>query len=175
MQPEAFFRVVTMDRSSFEDRVLALLEREKIRFCVIGGQGVNAYVEPLVSLDLDIAVAADQIARLKEIVGREFGMEQFPHSLNISDPGSALRIQFQTDPRYSEFVAGAQTRSVLGRMMPVARVEDVFRGKTWAALDPARRPSKRQKDLADIARLIETFPSLRDQTPPRILDRLEKP
>lgn len=175
MQPEAFFRVVTMDGSSFEDRVLALLEREKIRFCIIGGQGVNAYVEPLVSLDLDIAVAGDQIARLKEIVGREFGIEQFPHSLNVSDPGSALRIQFQTDPRYSEFVAGAQMRSVLGRMMPVARVEDVFRGKTWAALDPSRRPSKRQKDLADIARLIESFPSLRDQTPPGILDRLEKP
>ena len=175
MQPEAFFRVVTMDHSSFEDRVLAILEREKIRFCVIGGQGVNAYVEPLVSLDLDIAVAAEQIARLKEIVGREFGMEQFPHSVNISDPGSALRIQFQTDPRYSEFVAGAQMRPVLGRMMPVASVEDVFRGKTWAALDPTRRPSKRQKDLADFARLIESFPSLRDQTPPEILDRLEKP
>ncbi|MEK6715361.1 MAG: SUMF1/EgtB/PvdO family nonheme iron enzyme [Candidatus Omnitrophota bacterium] len=36
-----------------------------------------------------------------------------------------------------------------------ARVEDVLRGKVWAAGDETRRPSKRQKDLADIMRLVE--------------------
>lgn len=42
----------------------------------------------------------------------------------------------------------------------------------WAAMDPARRPSKRQKDLADIARLLEAYPALRDAVPPEILARL---
>jgi len=164
-----------MDHSDFEDRLLALLDREGIRYCVVGGQAVNAYVEPLVSLDLDLAVAEGQMSHLEKALAVEFDVQRFPHSLNVSDEGSALRVQFQTDPRYAAFVADAQIQSVLGREMPVARVEDVFRGKTWAALDSSRRPSKRQKDLADIARLIERYPALRDQTPPGILDRLEKP
>jgi hypothetical protein len=42
----------------------------------------------------------------------------------------------------------------------------------WAALDPARRASKRQKDLADISRLIEAFPELRSQVPDELLSRL---
>src|SRR5918994_4440590 len=51
-------------------------------------------------------------------------------------------------------------RDVLGVQLPVASVEDVLQGKIWAVLDPGRRPSKRQKDLADIARLLEAYPQL---------------
>jgi hypothetical protein len=39
-------------------------------------------------------------------------------------------------------------------------------------MDPSRRPSKRQKDLADIARLLEAFPALRQQVPAEVLTRL---
>jgi hypothetical protein len=56
--------------------------------------------------------------------------------------------------------------------LPVASLEDVLRGKVWAAQDPTRRASKRQKDLADIARLLEAYPTLRDQVPEDILARL---
>jgi hypothetical protein len=63
-------------------------------------------------------------------------------------------------------------RDVLGLQLPVASVEDVLQGKIWAALDPDRRPSKRQKDLADIARLIEAYPALRDRVPQELLERL---
>lgn len=41
-----------------------------------------------------------------------------------------------------------------------------------AASDETRRPSKRQKDLADIARLLEVHPELRDAVPAEILERL---
>jgi len=51
-------------------------------------------------------------------------------------------------------------------------VEDVLRGKVWAAQDPERRASKRQKDLADIARLLEGYPNLRSLVPQEILSRL---
>ena len=60
----------------------------------------------------------------------------------------------------------------LGLALPVAAVEDVLRGKVWAALDPTRRGSKRQKDMADIARLLEAIPRLRNQVPHESLDRL---
>ena len=86
--------------------------------------------------------------------------------------GSQLRIQIQTDPRYSEFVNKAKVHDVLGVQLPVAQLEDVLKGKIWAAMDPERRASKRQKDLADISRLLEKYPRLRAQVPPEILDRL---
>ena len=38
--------------------------------------------------------------------------------------------------------------------------KDVLQGKIWAYKDEERRKSKRQKDLADIFRIIESFPEL---------------
>ncbi|MBI2160736.1 MAG: hypothetical protein HYU25_10250 [Candidatus Rokubacteria bacterium] len=46
-------------------------------------------------------------------------------------------------------------------------------GKIWAVTDTTRRPSKRQKDLADIARLLEAHPETRRLVPAEILRRLE--
>lgn len=132
--------------------------------CVVGGQAVNAYVEPVVSLDLDLAIAADHLPLVGTLLGQEFRVEQLPHSLNVADPGS--------DPRYTPFVDRATTREVLGHHLPVACLEDVLQGKIWAVMDAERRPSKRQKDLADIARLLETYPFLRHQVPAEVLARL---
>jgi hypothetical protein len=139
---------------------------------VIGGQAVNAFVEPVVSLDLDLAVATAEVASVEELLRQHFRVERFPHSVNVSMPGSDLRVQLQTDPRYGVFVDGAMDRDVLGLLLPVARLEDVLQGKVWAALDPTRRASRRQKDLADIARLLEAYPHLRSQVPAEILERL---
>jgi hypothetical protein len=87
-------------------------------------------------------------------------------------PGSDLRVQIQTDPRYAAFVDRAVTREVLGVRLSVASVEDLLQGKVWAVSDETRRPSKRQKDLADIARLLESFPEMRRRVPPDVLARL---
>ncbi len=61
--------------------------------------------------------------------------------------------------------------TVLGYDIPVAALEDVFQGKLWAFSDPARRPSKRQKDWADIMRLAETHPHLIALLPNSLRDR----
>ena len=139
---------------------------------MIGGQGVNAYVEPLVSLDLDIVIAVEQLEAVEALLATTFNLQHFPHSLIVSVPGSDLRIQIQTDPRYHDFVERATEQEVLGLVLPVASIEDLLQGKVWAALDPQRRASKRQKDLTDIARLLEADPSLRSRVPAQILDRL---
>lgn len=172
MRAQTFWRTVTADGTDFLGRLIALLRDHGIRYCVVGGQGVNAYAEPVVSLDLDLAVAAEQLAEVERLVRAQFRVERFPHSLNVSEAGSDLRVQFQTDPRYAAFVERAAEHEVLGVTLPVAGVEDVLQGKIWAATDPTRRGSKRQKDLADIARLLETYPALRSRVPPDVLGRL---
>ena len=60
------------------------------------------------------------------------------------------------------------SRRIPGAIAP----KDVLQDKIWAALDPARRRSKRQKDLADIARLLEAHPDLKDRVPAEILAKL---
>jgi hypothetical protein len=168
-----FWKEITVDKANFLEQFISLLNTHAIRFCVIGGQAVNAYVEPLVSLDLDVVVATDQVDAVMALLRERFVVKAFPHSLNIELAGSDLRVQIQNDLRYSDFVARAEMRNVLGLALPVAALEDVMRGKVWAAQDPGRRGSKRQKDFADIARLVEAYPDLRELVPDDILRRIE--
>ncbi len=172
MKAATFWRLVVSDKSGFLDSILLLLDEAGIKYCLIGGQAVNAYVEPVVSLDLDVAIALDQVALVEELIVHRYKVEHFPHSINLSEPGSDLRVQIQTDPRYAEFVEHAEVRSVLGQDIPVARIEDVLHGKVWAASDPGRRPSKRLKDYADIARILESRPELTPLVPLEIRERL---
>lgn len=172
MQALAFWKSVAQDKSNFLEAIVSFLEQHHIRFCVIGGAAVNAYVEPLVTLDLDLVVAADRLPEIDKLASRQFAVTVFPYSINLSQPDSKLRVQIQTDPRYFPFVDRSSTRDVLDIKLPVAVVEDVLQGKIWAANDLHRRGSKRQKDLADIYRLIEAFPHLRARVPADILERL---
>ena len=123
-------------------------------------------------LDLDVVVVAEQLAEVEKRLAESFGVKRFPHRLNVAAPDSDRRVQIQTDARYTDFPGRATVREVLGRPLRVAAMEDVLQGKIWAALDPERRGSKRQKDLADIARLIEAYPQLRERVPAEILERL---
>ena len=161
-----------MDEADLLEKLIALLNSHEIQYCVIGGQAVNAYAEPLVSLDLDLVVAVEQLELVETLLAKHFTVRRFPHSLIISLSDSALRVQIQTDPRYATFPAHAAERLVLGLALPVAQVEDLLQGKIWAASDPQRRTSKRQKDLADISRLLENYPHLRPQVPEKILSKL---
>ncbi|MFY9822772.1 MAG: hypothetical protein WAM82_15425 [Thermoanaerobaculia bacterium] len=172
MQAATFWRTVIRDHSGLLEHALQILEETGARYCIIGDQAVNAYAEPVVSLDLDLALAPGEIEHLGALFGPPIRIERFEHSVNLSAPDSDLRIQFQVDPRYHEFPEHAEVRDVLGHRLPVARLEDVLRGKVWAAGDSSRRASKRQKDLADISRLLEGHPELRELVPQSILLRL---
>jgi len=172
VRAQAFWKTVVKDRADFLGRLIALLADHGIRYCLVGGQAVNAYAEPVVSLDLDIVIVADQLQQVEALMREMFLIERFPHRLNVSLPGSDLRVQIQTDPRYFPFVDRATVRDVLGLRLPVARLEDLLQGKLWAVMDETRRPSKRQKDLADIARLLESYPTLRGQVPAEVLSKL---
>ncbi len=172
MLAATFWRTVTRDNSDLLEHSLQILADADARYCVIGGQAVNAYAEPVVSLDLDLTLAPGEIERLGALFGPPIRMERFEPSVHLSAPDSDLRIQLQVDSRYDEFPTRAEMREVLGHRLPVASLEDVLRGKVWAASDSSRRASKRQKDLADISRLLEGRPELRQRVPQAILERL---
>jgi hypothetical protein len=172
MQALEFWKAVTVDRSGLLESFVAILKDLGIRYCVIGGVGVNAYADPVVTLDLDIVVAVADFSRLREALPAASKVREFPHSLNISLPESKLQIQVQLDSRYASFVDRAEIREVMDLRLRVASVEDLLNGKVWAVSDPSRRASKRQKDLADISRLLEVRPDLRSRVPDEILGRL---
>jgi hypothetical protein len=153
--------------------LLVILESTRTDYCLIGGLAVNAYAEPVVSLDIDIVVAVQNTEAVRKTAETQgLKADVFPHSINLTGPGSDLRIQLQTDPRYQAFLSTAEARLVLGYEMKVASLGNVLQGKVWAYLDDTRRQSKRQKDLADIARLTEVHPELFASLPGRIKDRL---
>ena len=161
-----------MDRDNLLEHFLEFMRESGIRYCLIGGTGVNAYAYPVVTQDLDIVVAADQIDRLEKSLALQFTVKRFPHSINVSVPRSKLQVQIQTDERYFEFLDRAVIRDVMDFQLPVARIEDLLQGKIWAALDSTLRPSKQLKDLSDIARLLEAAPELRNRVPPEILSKI---
>ena len=172
MNDREFANRITNSHSDFLPTFLSLLAEQDIPFCVIGGLAVNAYAEPVVSLDLDLVVVADRLDELADLLGPRFTVRRFPHSLNVSSLASDLRIQIQTDPEYQAFICRAARHVVLGYEIPVAALADVLQGKVWAFSDPTRRPSKRQKDLADIMRLVETHPHLLALLPHSLRTRL---
>jgi hypothetical protein len=157
-----FWKRATKDRSNFFESLFDLLDRSGIRFCVIGGYGVSAYVEPLFSLDLDLVVAGDQLALAASTLGAQFDVTEVPGRLDVSSPGSLLRVHVHTDPRYLDFVSRASRRDILGLQLPVATPEDLVRGLTC---------SPNRMAILDIQRIVESFPHLREHIPAAILDR----
>jgi hypothetical protein len=170
----AFWKAVVADESNFLEGIVELLRGRGIRYCVIGGVGVNAYAEAVLTQDLDIVVASDQMDAARQILGERYRVTEFEHSVNVRDPHSGLQVQLQRDSRYGPFVVRATVRDVLGLKLPVAAAADVLQGKIWAASDPQRRASKRGKDILDIGRLIEAFPELSANVPAAILERLRQ-
>ncbi len=165
MTKKEFLNIISNGREDIVQIFLDLLNDNSIGYCVIGGLGVNAYVEPVVSLDLDIIIISDGIDQLIKKAEKYFKIERFPHSINLNNSRSDLRIQIQTDPQYQAFINRAIKKDVMGYGMKVAAVEDILRGKIWAYSDKQRRNSKRQKDLADIFRIIEGYPKLKKLIP----------
>ncbi len=168
----AFWKTVVQDKSNFLERIIALLEDNGIRYCVIGGVAVNAYADAVLTEDLDVVIAIEQLDEAARLAALEFKVREFPYSINVYDPGSRLQVQFQRRPEMSAFLEHAEVFDVLGLQLPVASPKDLLGAKVDAAMEPTRRGSKRQKDLADISRLLERFPELRDDVPAEIIERL---
>jgi len=144
-------------------RLVDCLERADVAWCAIGGVAVNHWAEqPMVTQDVDFVVAAEAVERIVLLLEEAgFRSERFDWSINFRGR-SAVSIQLSTENFYRDFPARAVPADVHGILMRVASLEDTLKGKMKAWSEPERRQSKRLKDLADIARLVEAHPHLWD-------------
>lgn len=144
-------------------RLVDCLERADVAWCAIGGVAVNHWAEqPMVTQDVDFVVAAEAVERTVSLLEEAgFRCERFDWSINFKGR-SAVSFQLSTEDFYRDFPSRAVPADVHGILLRVACLEDTLKGKMKAWSDPERRQSKRLKDLADIARLVEAHPHLWD-------------
>ncbi|MEO5715628.1 MAG: nucleotidyl transferase AbiEii/AbiGii toxin family protein [Luteolibacter sp.] len=156
-------------------RLVAALEEREISWCMIGGLAVNHWaLEPMTTADVDLVIVSDKVEEAAETLrSLNFTERRFQWSINFKGE-SKVSIQVSTEEIYLDFPERSTAATVHGILMRVASLEDTLKGKIAAYQDPQRRPSKRQKDLADISRLLEAHPSIKDLIPQPIYDRLEK-
>ena len=142
-------------------RLVDCLERADIAWCAIGGVAVNHWAkQPMVTQDVAFVVASDAIERVVSLLEKEgFQSERLELSVNFKNR-SAVMLQLTTKAFYHDFPTRAVPADVHGILLRVASLEDTLRGKIKAWSEPERRQSKRIKDLADIARLVESHPQL---------------
>jgi hypothetical protein len=157
-------------------RLVDCLERADVAWCAIGGVAVNHWAaQPMVTQDVDFVVASDAIDRtvtLLEAAG--FPSERFDWSINFKGR-SAVSLQLSTESFYKEFPSRAVPADVHGILLRVASLQDTLSGKIKAWSEPARRQSKRLKDLADIARLVEAHPDLWDSLSDDLKQQVQRP
>jgi hypothetical protein len=151
------------------------LEKRAVPWCMIGGLAVNHWAgEPMATADVDLVVARERIEDAVEALeAAGFKAERFEWSINLRGR-SELRVRISTEDFYQDFPERSAPADVHGILMRVASLEDTLRGKVKAWRDAQRRASKRQKDLADILRLLEAHPELRKALPADVAARLEK-
>jgi hypothetical protein len=157
-------------------RLVDCLERADVVWCVIGGVAVNHWAaQPMVTQDVDFVVASDGIDRavaMLEAAG--FRAERFEWSVNFKGR-SAVSVQLSTEDFYREFPSRAVPADVHGILLRGASLQDTLSGKIKAWSEPARRQSKRLKDLADIARLVEAHPQLWDSLTDDLKRQVQRP
>jgi hypothetical protein len=173
MTQKQFYDWQTMGGSRDVSTLVQLLEEREISWCMIGGLAVNHWAaEPMATADVNIVIVTDAldsaIAACEEM---GFTRQKFEHSVNLKGQ-SKVSIQITTAQFYQDFPARSVPADVHGILMRVASLEDTLAGKIAAFSDSTRRPSKRQKDLADISRLLESHPYLQQLIPADVLSKL---
>jgi len=176
MTPKQFYDWQTSGGTDDVMRLVSVLEKADVAWCVIGGVAVNHWAEePMVTRDVDLVVASDAVERIVALLEAEgFRAEQFEWSVNLTGH-SAVSIQLSTEESYHDFPSRCVPADVHGILMRVASLEDTLCGKIKAWAESSRRQSKRIKDLADIARLVEAHPELWQRLPADLQAQIQAP
>lgn len=174
MTRRQFYDWQTLGGGDDVSALVASLESRGIPCCMIGGLAVNhGSAEPMATADVDPVIASERVEEaVAAFLEVGFSEQRFEWSVNLKGR-SKVSIRISTEELYRSFPERSVPADVHGILMRVASLEDTLTGKLAAFRDPERRPSKRQKELADIARLLEAHPSLKSTVPTEVLSRLE--
>lgn len=176
MTEKQFYDWQTVGGTDDVMRFVDAMEKADIRWCTIGGIAVNHWAaEQMVTLDVDFVVAADSVEKAEQaLLDAGFKAESFDWSINFKG-ASKVSIQLTTEEGYRDFAERGVAADVHGILMRVASLEDTLAGKIRAWSDPTRRQSKRLKDLADIARLVESHSELWESLPHELRSQIDRP
>lgn len=174
MTQRQFYDWQTLGGTADVSSLVNALEKREIPWCMIGGLAVNHWAqEPMATADVDLVIAAERVDEaVAVLIEAGFAENRYEWSVNLKGQ-SKVSVQISTDAIYQEFPSRSVPADVHGILMRVASLQDTLRGKLAAYSDPRRRSSKRQKDLADISRLLEAHPNLQTLLPATIASRLE--
>ena len=138
-------------------------------YALIGGVAVQLHTsEPRSTLDIDLAVPTYADIPHQALLAAGFEHTgRHEHSDNWRAPGAAP-LKLRTAVQFSaedEGIADAVRHAGVvdladGVRLRVASVADLIVLKLAAAMEPARRPSKRVHDVADVLALLEAHPEL---------------
>ena len=176
MTAKQFFDWQTSGGTDDVMRPVDCLERADITWCAVGDMAVNHWAaEPMVTQDVDFVVVAEAVERAISLLEEAgFRAERFEWSVNFKGH-SRVSIQLSAEDFYRDFPSRAVPADVHGILMRVACLEDTLQGKIRAWGDADRRQSKRIKDLADIARLVEAHPHLWNALTDEVKQQLQPP
>ena len=114
MTEREFFNAVSNGQEDVPQILLDILADAGAAYCLIGGLAVNAYTEPVVSLDLDIVIAARGVERLCDLAThRGLKIERFEHSINLTSPKSDILRLIEADPNLEKLLP-TEVRERLG-------------------------------------------------------------
>lgn len=152
--------VVTSKERAFRD-LFRILEANGTKYALIGGLAVQLWGEEArTTLDIDVAVEGYEGIPRPALEAAGFRLlARHEHSENWMGPDETP-VQFSGDPAFAPLIKHAVTQRFEGGRVRVAPAIELVRSKLRAAGDPARRPSKRLRDLADAQSLVERDPDL---------------
>ena len=174
MTQRQFFDWQALGGAKDVSRLVAALEEQEVKWCMIDGLAVNHWAEePMATADVDPVIAAEQIEDSAKVF-RNLGFTEKRLDYSINFKGDTkVSIQISTEQMYLSFPERSVPASVHGILMHVASLSDTLKGKLAACSAPEQRKTKKLKDLLDISRLVEAHPKLVNEVPKEIRAKLE--
>ncbi len=154
--------------------VIAVLNREKISFVLVGAHGVGGWMgDPRATQDVDVVIAARQLKKATRLL-----LAEFPH-LEARDEEVVVRLQDRESkkilidllkPRalYRETFKHTHAVSAEGHRYRIPSLEMALTMKFAAMISPNRPEEKKLKDASDFILMVKHNPNIDPDTLSRL-------
>jgi len=127
MTGKKFLNKVANNKEDILQIFLDILKKTKTAYCIVGGLAVNAYAEPIVSLDIDVVMENENIDTVsKEMQKKGLKVERLEHSVNLTSSKSGLS-GFIWDVSFVTEKDGKYIRPFLPCLKSIARANRLLR------------------------------------------------